>query len=320
MDFAHLFEAMMLVCFGFSWPLNVRKAYKARTAKGTSLAFICLIIFGYIAGISAKFINHQMNYVLVVYFLNLAIVSLNVFVYIRNRKLDKKRAKDEKRVLKFENVEEVPSAEEVEEKVTALQTAVAFEEQNAVLLMGGTFDKNIPVSNLAKAFDFDFEIYNKSSDGLSVENAAEYYETNLKKLNPEGILVHLGENDLNLFKNSTADFDNAYLKFLDEVKNVRPSTRIALLSVRNVNHDRTVAEMNAHIKAIADAERCAYINLDNSALWNPEATKAAGDFAYSMGVRTRKPLKNVAEILYSYAFTEAEKAEAAARSNESIAG
>ena len=92
MELGHLFETAMLVCFGFSWPLNVRKAYRARTAKGTSLAFIFLIITGYVAGILAKFINHQINYVLAVYFLNLAIVMLNVFVYIRNRSLDKKAA------------------------------------------------------------------------------------------------------------------------------------------------------------------------------------------------------------------------------------
>ena len=91
MEFGHLFEALMLVCFGFSWPLNVIKAYKARTAKGTSLAFIFLIITGYIAGITAKFINHQLNYVLAVYFLNLAIVMTNLAVYFRNSALDKKR-------------------------------------------------------------------------------------------------------------------------------------------------------------------------------------------------------------------------------------
>lgn len=89
MNYAHLFEAGMLVCFGFSWPLNVVKAYKARTAKGTSLAFIFLIITGYIAGITAKIINHQFNYVLAVYFLNLAIVMVNIFVYFRNKKLDR---------------------------------------------------------------------------------------------------------------------------------------------------------------------------------------------------------------------------------------
>ena len=86
-----ILETAMLVCFGFSWPLNVIKAYRAKTAKGTSLPFILLIITGYIAGISAKLITGQINYVLIAYILNLAIVSLNVVVYFRNVSLDKKR-------------------------------------------------------------------------------------------------------------------------------------------------------------------------------------------------------------------------------------
>lgn len=85
-----IFESIMLICFGLSWPLNVIKAYKARTAKGTSLPFILLIITGYIAGITAKLITNQINYVLVVYLLNLAIVSMNIVVYFRNVALDKK--------------------------------------------------------------------------------------------------------------------------------------------------------------------------------------------------------------------------------------
>lgn len=84
-----LFEAIMLICFGFSWPMNVVKAYKSRTAKSTSLPFILLIISGYIAGITAKIVSGQINYVLVVYLINLAIVSLNIVVYIRNKRLDK---------------------------------------------------------------------------------------------------------------------------------------------------------------------------------------------------------------------------------------
>ena len=86
-----ILETVMLVCFGFSWPLNVIKAYRAKTAKGTSLPFIMLIITGYIAGISAKLISGQINYVLIAYILNLAIVSLNLIVYFRNVSLDKKR-------------------------------------------------------------------------------------------------------------------------------------------------------------------------------------------------------------------------------------
>ena len=80
-----IFETIMLVCFGLSWPINVIKAYKARTAKATSLPFILLIFIGYIAGISAKIISGQMNYLL-----NLAIVFLNIVVYFRNVALDNK--------------------------------------------------------------------------------------------------------------------------------------------------------------------------------------------------------------------------------------
>ena len=49
-----MFESIMLIWFGLSWPLNVIKAYKARTTQGTSLPFILLIVTGYIAGITAK--------------------------------------------------------------------------------------------------------------------------------------------------------------------------------------------------------------------------------------------------------------------------
>lgn len=85
-----VFETIMLLCFGLSWPINVIKAYKARTAAATSLPFILLIFIGYIAGITAKIVTHQFNYVFLVYLINLAIVVLNVAVYFRNVALDKK--------------------------------------------------------------------------------------------------------------------------------------------------------------------------------------------------------------------------------------
>lgn len=84
-----LLETIMLICFGCSWPMTVIKSYKAKTAKSTSLPFILLIITGYIAGIMAKVLSGQTNFVLIVYLLNLAIVSLNLLVYFRNKRLDK---------------------------------------------------------------------------------------------------------------------------------------------------------------------------------------------------------------------------------------
>ena len=86
-------EATMLICFGLSWPINLMKNIKSQTAKSMSLKFILLIIFGYVAGISAKLINHQFNYVLIVYILNILIVSLNLVVYFINKHKDKAREK-----------------------------------------------------------------------------------------------------------------------------------------------------------------------------------------------------------------------------------
>jgi len=309
MNLSHLLEAGMLVCFGFSWPLNVVKAYKARTTKGTSLAFIVLIISGYIAGISAKIINNQFNYVLGVYFLNLAIVSANIFVYARNKSLDRKAAEKKELKIRKLDLDKVEKAEEenmlnytnsLDEIIYRKNTSV--EKKNAVILLGGAMDKEIPVASLAKEFNFNFDIYNKSADDLSVENSREYFENNIAQMIPEGIMLHLGQNDVALFQKDSAAFDNYYLSLIDQIKAVNKNCRIALISVNNPEASKTINLMNAHISAIAQTEKAAYINLENARLWNPQATKAASDFAYTMGLKIRKPLRDVVEILYSYAY------------------
>ena len=305
MDFAHLFEAAMLVCFGFSWPLNVIKAYKARTAKGTSLAYIILIITGYIAGISAKIINNQFNYVLVVYFLNLAIVMVNVFVFIRNVRLDNQKSaivtKQKIRELqkKYKNVDYTFSSEEN----MNFKELNKIAEKNSVILLGSSMAKDIPVTELVDSFGFDFKLYNRSEENLSVKNAKEFFEANISPLEPEAVIIHIGEKDLKLFGTSASDFDNYYMELLNSVTEDK-SRRVALVSVNNRTGDAKISEMNKHIKALADSFHADFINLDNAKLWNPKATKAAVDFAASMGLRTKKPLKNIAEILYSYACLE----------------
>ena len=309
MNLAHLLEAGMLVCFGFSWPLNVVKAYRAKTARGTSLAFIILIITGYIAGISAKIINNQLNYVLGVYFLNLAIVSANVFVYIRNKRLDKKSSGSKNIKIKKLDIKDIERAKEeiklnytnsLDELINGEKSFV--ENKNAVILFGGGLDKNIPVADLSREYNFNFDIYNKSCENITLPAALEYFKENIAKMIPEGIIIHLGENDISLFQNDSAAFDNYYLTLLDEIKAVNKDCRIALISINNPAGNKNLALMNAHINAIAQTEKAVFINLENAKLWNPEATKAANEFAYAMGLKIRKPLRDVAEIFYSYAF------------------
>ncbi|MBQ7901412.1 MAG: hypothetical protein IJ365_05555 [Clostridia bacterium] len=94
---SEILEIIMVVSFGISWPANVIKAYRSRTAKGISPMFLGLIFFGYIAGIASKFTNetYMANfsskwYVLVFYILNLTMVGTNICLYIRNKGIDKR--------------------------------------------------------------------------------------------------------------------------------------------------------------------------------------------------------------------------------------
>lgn len=81
-------EAMMLVCFGISWPFNIAKSIRSRTAKGKSMIFEPCIIIGYFCGLASKFISGNITYVVGVYILDIVMVSIDLILTLRNRKLD----------------------------------------------------------------------------------------------------------------------------------------------------------------------------------------------------------------------------------------
>ena len=98
---AELLEITMIVCFGISWPLNVLKSIKAKTAKGKSLFFLIMIFVGYIAGITSKFLNESYMaqfsekwYVLFFYILNLLMVSADMLMYFINLRRDRLSEKE----------------------------------------------------------------------------------------------------------------------------------------------------------------------------------------------------------------------------------
>lgn len=286
-----IFEAAMLVCFGFSWPMNVRKAIKAKSAKGMSLAFILLIIVGYIAGITAKFMNHQINYVLAVYILNLVIVFTNLVVYFRNRALDRRSE--------------------------AMKMDVKKSDGESVVLLGGSLDKEIPVAEVAQSFNFNFKMYNRSKYGLSLKDAKKTYLESVEPMNPEAVIIHLGKEDVEMFKNNSADFDVKYLELLSSIRHQNKDRRIALVSLEE--ESKVEVEMNRHIKAIAESEKCEFVNMDRAKLWDTEKTKEVTAFMYELGfdsqLKVKKPLGDISKVLYSYAyqnglFNEVEKVQA----------
>ena len=84
-----IFEFIMLICFGLSWPISVYKSIKSKSTQGQSSVFIVAIIVGYISGIIGKIMNNQLSYVLIMYCFNLIIVSVDLVLFYINRKHEK---------------------------------------------------------------------------------------------------------------------------------------------------------------------------------------------------------------------------------------
>lgn len=83
----------MLVCFGISWPFNIAKSLRSRTAKGKSVAFELLIIAGYLCGLIGKLILGNLSYVVFFYIADILMVAADLVLTLRNRRLDRERDK-----------------------------------------------------------------------------------------------------------------------------------------------------------------------------------------------------------------------------------
>ena len=92
-DAVQLCEIAMLVLFGCSWPFNIAKSYRSRTAKGKSIAFEIIVLLGYVCGIIGKFITYSrtgtLAYSTWFYFADIAMVSIDLVLCTRNRRLDR---------------------------------------------------------------------------------------------------------------------------------------------------------------------------------------------------------------------------------------
>ena len=93
-----ILEALMILCFGLSWPISIRKSWISRTAKGKSLFFEFFIWIGYIFGIVRKFIlwgaaTSPLDWLFYLswffYLLNFVEITIDMALYFRNVKLDK---------------------------------------------------------------------------------------------------------------------------------------------------------------------------------------------------------------------------------------
>ena len=77
-----LFEVIMLICFGFSWPVSIVKAVRTKEVAGKSPWFMAIICLGYLSGVIHKTL-YARDWVITLYVLNILLIGTDLFLYYR---------------------------------------------------------------------------------------------------------------------------------------------------------------------------------------------------------------------------------------------
>ena len=81
---SEILEAVMLICFGISWPISIIKLLKVKQSSGKSEFFLGLILLGYLAGIANKFLYDTTHSPIVwLYIVNAVMVFIDLLLTIR---------------------------------------------------------------------------------------------------------------------------------------------------------------------------------------------------------------------------------------------
>ena len=189
-------------------------------------------------------------------------------------------------------------------EIEKYQSLNKLSEQNGIVIFGGTSDKKIPLCELKQAFDLRNNLYNRSFEKLSVKNACEIYDDCLKTLYPETLLLHIGESDLDCFKNSPSNFVSKYRELIKCIRNSNPKCHIAIISLKNPNGNHIITELNKQLKYIAESEQCEYEDISLKRIWNPRQTKDIISFVYSTGfvhpLNKRRSVYDLTKILFCF--------------------
>ena len=89
----NLLETAMLICFAVAWPASIYKSWVSRTRKGKSLAFMLVIILGYILGMIKVARHNILGFMMLPYSINTLLVICDLVLYYRNYRLDIERDK-----------------------------------------------------------------------------------------------------------------------------------------------------------------------------------------------------------------------------------
>ena len=87
----HYLEAAMLICFGASWPFAIIKTVRAKNPAGKSYLFAALVVAGYIAGSTARFMREGVDAVFCLYIFDMLMVLTDTALCLYYRRRNEKQ-------------------------------------------------------------------------------------------------------------------------------------------------------------------------------------------------------------------------------------
>lgn len=175
-------------------------------------------------------------------------------------------------------------------------------EQGGTVIFGGSEDMNIPLCELKQAFALKENYYNRSVENISITEATDIYASSAAELCPDTVILHIGNADIEMFLKSQDEFDGNYRKLISQIRKDNKKCRIAIVSLKNFDGNSDIAELNKHLKYIADSEKCEFCDISQKKVWNPKQTKDVVSFVYDIGfvhpLTNKRPIYDLVKMLF----------------------
>ena len=177
-------------------------------------------------------------------------------------------------------------------------------ELGGVVIFGGSDAHNIPLCELKQAFSLKENYYNRSIENLSIADANEIYKTYISELKPDTVLLNIGEADVKAFADSPDEFTSNYRELISQIRKDNKKCRIAVISLKNYDNNDDIAQLNKHLKYIADSEKCEFCDISTKRVWNPKQKKDVVSFVYDIGferpLNIKRPLNDLVSMLFCF--------------------
>ena len=163
----------------------------------------------------------------------------------------------------------------MEKQIQEYKKLNSIASKGGIVIFGANTDREIPVGELKESFNLDYAAYNRSFSDLTLDNAIELYDTCVLPLEPDTVMIHIGEN--RDYWKDIAGFEQKYIALIKHIRENDKKVRIVVVSVKD-------EEISRHLKNIADSMRVDFQDIAQAAVWSPQSIKGVHSFLESLGL------------------------------------